>query len=164
MRHYIKGLLAVSMLFISTIAFSQVDLKFLAGLGFSFTTGPDAIGLHLRGDVDITEQWGGGVNFMTYFKSDINYWELNFDGHYFFPINEEFTAYPLAGLNISHYGIPGLPGNIFGVSTGGTKIGLNIGGGARYMVASQISIIGEIKYIISSFDALVITAGGVYHF
>jgi len=45
-----------------------------------------------------------------------------------------------------------------------TKVGLNIGGGARYAIAPNISLYSEIKYILSRFDQLVISAGGLYHF
>lgn len=163
MKIFLKSFVVMLILGISTTASGQVDI--LAGLGLSYGTAPKAVGLHIKGDVDFTEPWGASMKFTTYFKSDFNYWELNFDGHYFFDMSEELMLYPLAGLNISHYGVNvGVPG-LFGIgSVGGTKVGLNLGGGARYNVANQIWLFGEIKYIVSNFDGLVISAGGLYHF
>lgn len=164
MKHLLRILTISVFMAIGTSAFSQVDI--LAGLGFSFGTAAETVGLHFRGDVDITEEWGGSLNITTYFSSEIKYWEINFDGRYILYNRDPWTIYPLAGLNISTVGVKGLSGlGILGVSgVSATKIGLNIGGGARYAIAPNISLLGEIKYIISSFDQLVITAGGLYHF
>jgi len=67
-------------MFAGSTSFSQIDI--LAGLGFSFGTAAKAIGLQFRGDVDITEEWGGSLNIITYFNGDYKYWEINFDGRY----------------------------------------------------------------------------------
>jgi hypothetical protein len=40
---------------------------------------------------------------------------------------------------------------------------LNLGGGARYALTPVISLFGEVKYILSNFDQLVISVGGLYH-
>lgn len=147
----------------ASIATSQIDI--LAGLGLSFGTGAETVGLQFRGDVDITDKWGGSLNITPYFKKDVSYWEINFDGHYMFLDKEPWSAYALAGLNLSTVGYKGVSAfgvNIPGAST--TKVGLNVGGGARYLIADRIVLFGEIKYIISSFDQLVITVGGLYVF
>lgn len=160
MKHTFRILTISMFMAIGTSAFSQIDI--LAGLGFSFGTGAEAIGLQFRGDVDITEQWGGSLNIMTYFKSEVTYWEINFDGRYVLYDSDPWTLYPLAGLNTTTFGIKGYSG-VLGIGTL-TRIGLNIGGGARYAIVENISLYGEIKYILSSFDQLVISVGGLYHF
>ena len=164
MKHLLRVLTVSIFMVVGTSAFSQIDI--LAGMGFSFGTAAKAIGLQFRGDVDITEEWGGSLNIITYFSGDLKYWEINFDGRYVLYENDPWTIYPLAGLNISSVGVKGLSGlGILGVNgVSSTKIGLNIGGGARYAIAPNISLYGEMKYIISGFDQLVISAGGLYHF
>jgi len=147
----------------STQINAQIDI--LAGLGLSFGTGAEAVGIQFKGDVDITDVWGASLNFTPYFVSGSNYWEINFDAHYMFLDSDPWSAYALAGLNLSTIGVKG--GNIIGVNIPGlnaTKVGLNVGGGARYAISDNISLYSEIKYIISSFDQLVITVGGLYRF
>ena len=164
MKHLPRILTICIFTVIGTSAFSQIDI--LAGAGFSYGTAAKTIGLHLRGDVDITEEWGGSLNIIPYFKSGQKYWEINFDARYIFYKTDPWTIYALAGLNLSTVGVKGLSGfgvlGVTGISS--TKVGLNLGGGARYAIAPNISLLGEIKYIVSSFDQLVITVAGLYHF
>lgn len=163
MRHLISTLVVAFAFSFSTQVNAQVDI--LAGLGFSYGTAAKTIGLQIRGDVDITDQWGGSLNFIPYFKSGSTYWEVNFDGHYMFLDADPWSAYALAGLNLSTVGVKGV--NVVGVNIPGlntTKVGLNLGGGARYAILDNVVLYGEIKYIISSFDQLVISVGGLYRF
>jgi len=162
MRRTITTLFAVFALALSTQLNAQIDI--LPGIGLTVGTASGAgFGMQFRGDVDITDTWGGSLNFIPYFSSGNSYWEVNFDGHYMFFDSDPWSAYALAGLNISTVGIKGLGGiGIPGINS--TKVGLNIGGGARYEIAENILLYGEIKYIISSFDQLVISVGGLYRF
>ncbi len=140
-------------------------MTILAGAGLSFGTGAETVGMQFRGDIDITDKWGGSLNIIPFFKKDVTYWEINFDGHYMFWDSEPWSAYGLAGLNLTTIGIPGV--NVVGVNIPGvneTKVGLNLGGGARYAIAERVVLYGEIKYIISSADQLVISVGGMYTF
>lgn len=163
MKHIMRITAACAMLFFATAATGQI--KILTGLGLAFGTGAETVGLQIKGDVDITDTWGGSLDFIPFFTSGYNYWEMNLNGHYTVYENDPWTIYPLAGLNLSTVGIAG--SNVFGVSIPGansTKVGLNLGGGARYAIADRIVLYGEIKYIVSSFDQLVISLGGLYTF
>lgn len=140
-------------------------MTILTGLGLSFGTSAEAVGIQLRGDIDITDKWGGSLNFIPYFVSDANYWEVNFDGHYMFLNNDPVSVYGLAGLNVSTVGAGG--GSIGGITiprVNLSRAGFNIGAGARYAIAERIVLYGEVKYILSSFDQLVISLGGMYTF
>ncbi|MDX1407119.1 MAG: outer membrane beta-barrel protein [Saprospiraceae bacterium] len=153
------------------------QISILAGLGFSFGTTAEAVGIHIRGDVDIDDTpYGGSLNFISYFSpatgpdniDDVTavYRETNFDGHYFLVEGDQLRIYGLAGINISTAGAkikvnaPFIPN----INETETQIGLNVGGGARFPLTDQISLVGEIKYILSKFDQLVISAAGVYAF
>lgn len=161
MRRTITTLFVTLALALSTQLSAQIDI--LPGIGLTVGTAEGAgFGMQFRGDVDITDTWGGSLNFIPYFNSGYSYWEVNFDGHYMFLDTDPWSAYALAGLNLSTFGVSGLGGIIPGVNS--TKVGLNIGGGARYEIAENILLYGEIKYIISSFDQLVISVGGLYRF
>ena len=76
---------------------------------------------------------------------------------------DPWSAYALAGLNLSTVGVKGV--NVVGIpGLNTTKVGINLGGGARYAILDNVVLYGEIKYIISSFDQLVISVGGLYRF
>ena len=94
------------------------------------------------------------------------YWEINFDAHYFVINEEDYKVYPLAGLNLSTIGVKSTVNIPFVGSIGDThtEVGLNVGGGARFAVAESIWLFGELKYVLSDADQLVISAGGLYHF
>jgi outer membrane protein X len=136
--------------------------QFAARGGLSYGTEAEHIAIHLGGEYEITEDITGAATFNYYLTGDdYNYWGLNFDGHYIFEQDSGLELYPLAGLNFSHWGFDsGIPGLDFSE----TKLGLNVGGGVRYPVSDQISLIGEVKYILSDFDQLVITAAALYFF
>lgn len=177
MKTFVKCVCISCLLLSGQIAFGQIDIA--AGLGLSYGTEAEALGLHIRGDVGITDTWGGALKINKFFNPDFGqgdlsgisdikvvYWDMNFDAHYFALVNDGLTVYPLAGLNITTAGIKSslnIPfvGNI---SETETKVGLNIGGGVQFLVADAISVGGELKYVLSDFDQLVITAAGLYHF
>ncbi|MDX1476463.1 MAG: hypothetical protein R3301_02115 [Saprospiraceae bacterium] len=155
----------------------SAQISILAGLGFSFGTTAEAVGIHIRGDVDLDDSpYGGSLNFISYFSPATGpdnvdgvkavYRETNLNGHYFFISEEDLSVYGLAGLNISTAGakltinLPFTPN----IKETETQVGLNLGGGARFPVADNILVVGEVKYILSKFDQLVISAAGVYRF
>lgn len=177
MKIALKFFILLPFILIGTMSNGQIQIK--AGLGLSYGTEAATVGLHFRGDVDLNEQWTGSMNIITYLGPNFGdedfsgiggikatYWELNFDAHYNAIISDDMTIYPLAGLNLSTAGVKTTLNIPFGGSFGDTetKVGLNIGGGLNYLVAERISILGEIKYVISDFDQLVITGGALYHF
>ena len=164
--------------FIGSASFASAQMDILAGLGLSFGSEASTVGIQVRGDVDFNETWGGSFHFISYispsFGGDVSgidgikakYWEVNFDAHYFVISEENMKVYPLAGLNISTAGFKSDLNIPFGGSFGATesKVGLNLGGGIRYAIAAPIWLFGEVKYVISDFDQLVISAGGLYNF
>lgn len=84
---------------------------------------------------------------LDYFLVDSSYdytmFLISADGHYNFEVSEDFTAYPLVGLN--YFNISGE-----GYSWG-TGIGLNIGGGATYSLSDSMKLYAEAKYIRTGF-------------
>ena len=159
MKRFITFLNLVFFLFATTYV---THAQIAARAGLSYGTEAEHIALHLGGEYEITEQITGALKF-NYFLTgdDYSYWGLNFDGHYIFEQESGLELYPLAGINIFHWSFDsGIPGFDFDE----TKFGLNVGGGVQYPVSDQISLIGEIKYTLSDFDQLVITAAAAYFF
>ena len=98
----------------------------------------------------------------TYFlkKDLVSMWDVNVNLHYLFTVAEKFQLYPLAGASLvgmkADYGIG---------SASETKFGFNVGGGAQYWVTETLGLNLDIKYqIVSDFDRLVFSLGGVYKF
>jgi hypothetical protein len=102
---------------------------------------------------------------MYYFGSsegsvDLNWFDINLNGNYLFDTgNSDIVPYVLAGVNfaIISVSVEGFGG--FGGFGSGTNIGLNMGGGVDFVV-NTFFVFGELRYVLSSADQLVI-AGGV---
>jgi opacity protein-like surface antigen len=84
--------------------------------------------------------------------------EMMFDlnGHYVFNSLDRFEFYGLAGLNVTLTKIKWLN------STSGDSdnaLGLNLGAGTYMKITEQLDLYGQVKYIISKYDQLVVNAG-----
>lgn len=174
------SLLVFGLILISSVSAQSFKEKIAFGGGLSYGTEIENIGINIRGLYEVTEEIHGLMNFIFFFpkKEDFgvfeykwNLWELNFDGHYNFKLSDKFSAYGLAGINISSWrakweGDYGYPyGGYYEDSNTETKIGFNIGGGAAYNFTEALSGFGEIKYILidSNYDQAVFTFGVLYH-
>jgi outer membrane protein X len=140
------------------------------GAQLGYGTEIESLGIGARFDYAITEQILLAPDLMYFFgKSesnfDLSWFDINLNGNYLFDIgNAEITPYALAGLNFGILsvdydypsGIPGTPGD-----TSSTEIGLNIGGGADFLVGT-LTLFGEIRYVLGDADQLVIAAGAKF--
>lgn len=94
-------------------------------------------------------------------KQIISAFLFDVDGHYVFNSLSRFEFYGLAGLNIT------LIRNKWKYeweeessdASSETAFGLNIGGGTYMKLTEQLDLFGELKYIVSSRDQFVLTAG-----
>lgn len=108
----------------------------------------------------------------TYFlkKDYINMWDVNLNAHYLFPVADQFTVYPLAGVGLvgikaEYDGFEYDGYEIEGASASETKIGFNLGIGGQYWMTENFALNLEAKYqIVSDFDRPVFSLGGVYKF
>jgi len=98
----------------------------------------------------------------TFFKQSA--WELNGNINYYFIEEDGLGFYGLGGLNYTSISVKSdLSGLGFGeVKTTDGRVGLNLGAGANFDIGKKILPFGELKYIISDFDRLVIAAGIKY--
>lgn len=103
-------------------------------------------------------KWGTGADkyIISTFMCDLN-------GHYIFNSLSRFEFYGLAGMNftlikwtdVRDYGNDG----IRKTSLSETPLGLNLGAGTYMKFSNQFEFFGELKYIVSSRDQFVISAG-----
>ena len=152
------ALLTIFILF--SIVLKAQDYSIGGGLGYGSQI--NTIGLNFRGDIKFHKQWSITPYFNYFFsrtKADItNKWNaLNVDGHYFFEIDRGWILYPLFGVNIANVST-----KVNDITFSNSNIGINLGFGSEYNFDPRISGFGEIKYVISDADQLVITFGVLY--
>jgi len=136
-------LLALVTLSIATTASAQ-------GSGFGLGVGAHDgdIGFQLRkdfwlgGDISaITGQASVYLHNKTTFKADADY-------HFIINPEDPSRFYPLVGVQ-------------FGFNSDKAKLGLNIGGGATFMLTQKTAAFFEAKFVIAGFDGFTF-GGGVY--
>jgi len=88
--------------------------------------------------------------------------EMMFDlnGHYVFNSLDKFEFYGLAGLNVTLAKLKWL-----GTSSSGSDnaLGLNIGAGTYMKMTEKLDLYGEVKYIVSKYDQLMINVGVLFN-
>ena len=113
--------------------------------------GDMSIGAHFGYIIDSPHNLGAGVNigymfmdhvrgvgeFNYFFKKDYaSYWNVEANVEYLFHVGDSFTVYPLVGLNL------------IGWTGGGTdtRLGVDLGVGVEYPIASMLSLKAEFNY------------------
>jgi hypothetical protein len=92
-------------------------------------------------------------------KTTVSSMMFDINGHYVFNSLDRFEFYGLTGLDIllakkknSHEGLPT-------DTESDNALGLNLGAGTYMKITEQFDIYGEIKYIISKYDQLMVNVG-----
>lgn len=131
------------------------DGQFKLGGGLLFGSEVESVGLQVNGVYRFTEEWAGEADLGIYFPGDDtgldSFWEINANAQYLFAIEEDYHFYGLGGLNVStaDYSV---------INESNSELGINLGAGGEYHL-ENLSIFGELKYVISDFDQVVIGAG-----
>ncbi|MEZ4700101.1 MAG: hypothetical protein R2834_07205 [Rhodothermales bacterium] len=167
---YIRtSLLVLSILGFLAIRPMAAQAQLQVGAGLAFGTEIEKIGLQLNANLPVAQEGKirGAADVIFFLKDDFGsgstrLWTINLNGHYIFMTTEEFLVYALGGINIANYtiksdfDIPEIPG--FGFDASSTELGLNVGAGGEYGMPFG-NLYGEVKYVLSDFDQLVISAG-----
>lgn len=163
----------------------------LLSLSASAQIGEQNVGAHLLYGTDMSNI-GLGVKYQNnitdviriegvadyYLKKDgFTMFDVNVNGHYLFPLTDKVIAYPLVGINYTHWkqDDSDLQDNFDGnwdvdwsnsaefeyvEESKDGSIGLNIGGGIQYKLTDKVRIGAELKYqTISGYNTAVIGAG-----
>lgn len=129
----------------ATGAFAQagsVSLGPALGFGTKSTLSTPSVGIKLN--YNPTSHLELSPSFNYYFShKGVNAWDINVDGHYVFNVGSGFDLYPIVGLSLFH-------ASQDNPDVSETKVGLNLGGGARYNFNNRISLGLELKYVIVS--------------
>ena len=162
-----KTKLLLPLLFLALFTFkanAQEVGDIRVGGGLVYGTAIEELGINIRGDYQFAELIKGGADFTFFFAPEnFSFNTLNLNGFYMFDV-EGFNPYALAGLNFSFYSANFQSTTIGGITIGGgsvtdTAVGLNLGGGADFPLSENLAGFGEVKYVISNYDGLAITAG-----
>jgi hypothetical protein len=128
------------------------------GLGLLYGDEPEAAGLQITATYHINQHVDFAPDISIFFPKGNHtiyedYWAINFNGHYIFSQAADYQVYALGGLNITtakyeiHY-----PDNH------DTRLGINLGLGGEYHL-QYFSLYGEIKYIVSNLNQVVLGVG-----
>ncbi|MEM7548552.1 MAG: outer membrane beta-barrel protein [Bacteroidota bacterium] len=155
--------IVIVMFVLAMFCFSNSYGQVRAGIGFVWGSEIEDLGINFNGEYNFDEYWSAETQLSIFFVEDEDsffgevdrgFWTLNFDGHYHFQGNSS-GPYALAGINIATFSVE---------SASDTNVGLNLGGGYLYEFDGPISAFGDVKYVISDFDQLVIRLGAKYTF
>lgn len=148
-----------------THTFAQ-DTNNRLGAQLIYGTDINTIGLGAIAEFPIAEKMVISPSFSFYFPKDngfakTNAFELNGNLNYELLNDSKILVYALGGLNYTNYKVKVDLTSIGGgdVASSDGRIGLNLGLGANFDIGKNFLPFGEIKYIVSNFDRLVIAAG-----
>jgi opacity protein-like surface antigen len=89
-------------------------------------------------------------------KTRVSSMMFDLNGHYVFNSLDKFEFYGLAGLNITLAKLKWLETTSKGTDN---ALGLNLGAGAYMKMTEQFDLYGEIKYIVSKYDQVMVNVG-----
>jgi len=136
-------LLTLTLLLLALATTAAAETK---GWGLGAGAHDGDFGVQIRKDFwmggDISQITGQGS---VYFHGKTTF---KIDADYHFIINPESPSrfYPLVGLQ-------------FGFNSDTADLGLNLGGGANFMLTDKLAAFGEVKYVVGDMDGLTFAAG-----
>lgn len=165
-------IIAVVTMSVSAAAQKQGDMAVGANLVLGSGNSYSNMGVGAKFQYNVIDPLRLEGSFTYFFEKDlVSMWDLSVNAHYLFPIAEQITVYPLAGLgilgskaNIPSFDFGGL-GSYGGGSHSDTEFGFNLGGGIDFKVTENVILNVELKYKIGdNWNRLLISAGVAYKF
>ena len=133
-----KFFIVMCMMLASATSFAQKGEMEVGIHGGFMLDSPNNLGLGVNVGYMLMKKFRGVAEFNYFLKKDVvSYWNLEGNVEYLFRLNDEFTLYPLVGLDF------------LGSSWDGgsdTRLGLNLGAGVEYNISSNLKLVGEFNY------------------
>ena len=167
-------ILIISVLSITNAQFTKIGGGLALTNGFHFHNMPvDAnrsgmMALSFKGIYEIEAPLQVSPSFTVFFpnitkdlssKTTVSSVTFDINGHYVFNSLEKFELYGLAGLDILYASkretIQGSPTN----NESDNTMGLNVGAGTSIKITEKFDIYGEVKYVLSKSDHLMLNVG-----
>jgi outer membrane immunogenic protein len=127
--------------------------------GAVFGTDTD-LGIKLGGYFPVAEQIDAGGDFIYFFPSGFDMYEININGRYAIPVESDLGLYGIAGLNYSKLSFDesDLCGGSDLCKGSSSDVGLNIGGMASFG-SGPVGFYADIKFILGGGEQLEIGGG-----
>jgi len=146
---------AIAVITLLFLAAPEVHAQATLGGGMVYGSGVETAGLKLETTFPIARRFRGAGDLTFYLDDNDNafdsYWAFNANGHYILNSDGQADFYGLAGLNFTNY-------KYYGGNDTNTELGVNIGLGGQYH-ANFGNLYGEVKYVASDLDQLVLGVG-----
>ena len=169
------------LLIILAFAFTTASSQFTGtGTGLAFTTGfkfhnadydynkSGKIAVSLKGVYEITPQISISPSFTIFYPNitevisreiTVSSMMVDINGHYVFLSSGNFDLYGIAGLDILLAWKKEKYSESDNFRESDNALGLNTGAGVRFNITENLDLFGEIKYIISKYDQIMVNAG-----
>jgi outer membrane protein X len=170
MKKFLK-IAVVTLFMVIAYANTTKAQDFKLGAGLAFGSEVENVGLHVRGDIPLSDSWRAAPAINIFFPgNDLNWFEINLDANYIIPIQSDVVGlYGLAGLNLAFIGVDdrtiivgGTPVEVDGETN--SELGINLGLGAEFNIESSVTPFAEIKYVFGDWDQAVLAAGVKFSF
>ena len=144
----------VAMLLVGQEVSAQMKLGGNLVLGSKLSIDDDgsdkaAFGIGVKGLYELNESFSIAPGFTYFLPSspdgiDVSYYVLDADAQYNFVKNESLKVYAIGGLNYSYADVSFDLGDFGDISGADSKVGLNLGIGAR--TGGDVQFFGDLKY------------------
>ena len=133
-----KLFIAMCMMLVSATSFAQKGEVEIGIHGGFILDNNHNLGIGANVGYMLTSNIRGVAEFNYFLKKDgVSFWNLEGNVEYLFKLSDEFTLYPLVGLDF--LGASGDGGS-------DTRLGLNLGVGVEYNISSNLRLKAEFNY------------------
>ncbi|MCX6325685.1 MAG: outer membrane beta-barrel protein [Bacteroidia bacterium] len=168
------SLLMISMLSIANGQFTKIGGGLALSSGFPFHNMPweanksGKIAISFKGIYEISVPLHISPSFTVFYPNitkeqsgttTVSSLMFDINGHYVFNSLDRFEFYGLAGLDILYTRKKATYTTSPANAESDNALGINIGAGTYMKIAEQIDLYGEVKYIISKYDQLMVNVG-----
>ena len=133
-----KLFIVMCMMLVSATSFAQKGQVEVGIHGNFMLDNNHNVGIGANVGYMLTSNIRGVGEFNYFFKKDLaSHWNLEGNVEYLFHLSDEFTLYPLVGLDFLSTSVDG---------NSDTRLGLNMGVGLEYNISSNLRLKGEFNY------------------
>ncbi|MBE7629798.1 outer membrane beta-barrel protein [Tenacibaculum piscium] len=156
-----KNVFTILALLVTIVTFSQTKI------GANLVYGSESdLGIGAKASFGLSEEFKISPSINYFFSESvpnvsITTMSFNADAHYFFEIQDKFSLYPLAGINVFYTSVSS--SYITSYSASSNSFGLNLGGGMNYLLSEKLTAFSEIKLMLNTGNQVVFCAGVMYN-
>ncbi len=144
---------------------AQLAEKSYLGSGIVYGSEVSGFGLGALGEFYLTDEISFSPQLQYFFPKRFaggprsSFWEVNTNLNYYFYRSSEAQIYGLGGLNFAN-----VSGTSNPFSSINAKLGLNLGVGANFEINESFTPFAEARYVLSSYDQIVLFLGVKFNY